>query len=334
MSFELKVRSAWCQPCSGGVAWVLPRCWRALLGAAGWNRTVGLPLAGSLALNCLVPASQTLLFLDPRPLVERLGEAFFRQLPERPGVYLMQDATGLVLYVGKAKSLRQRLSHYRVANQDRMGRRHLRLLRQVVKIELQECADEMAALAREAELLQALKPKFNRAGVWPATPRFLVWRCTGQTPELAISESPAIGWQDFGPFGSGVVYLRTALARLLWYALNPVSGSTTMPHGWLHGRMGAIVTLAVNQIGLDLVLMKLFEGDTDGFVAWITERTNSLIHAYDVEMRDADLETVTHFVQAKARRTLPFATPDQIAGATRKDPETMLPLLGEDWQQS
>jgi len=290
-------------------------------------------LARALALNCLVPASQALLFRDPRPLVERLGAEFFRQLPARPGVYLMQDAAEVVLYVGKAKSLRQRLSHYRVANPDRMGRRQLRLLRQVVRIELQECADEIAALAREAELLRALKPKFNRAGVWPATPRFLVWRWTGQALELAIAETPAIGWQDFGPFGGGVVHLRAALVRLLWYALNPVSGSTTMPHGWLHGRMGAIATIPVNQSGVDLVLMKLFEGDTERFVAWIGERTNSLVHAFDLEMRDADLETVTHFMQAKARRTLPFATPNQSVGAAGKEPEAMLPFLGEDWSQ-
>jgi len=245
----------------------------------------------------------------------------------------MQDAAQVVLYVGKAKSLRQRLSHYRVANPDRMGRRHLRLLRQVVRIELQECADEIAALDREAELLRALKPKFNRAGVWPATPRFLVWRWTGQTLELAIAETPAIGWQGFGPFGSGMVYLRTALVRLLWYALNPALGSTAMPQGWLHGRLGAIATIAVNQSGVDLVLMKLFEGDTDGFVAWIGERTNSLVHGYDLETRDANLETVTHFMQAMARRTLPFATPDQNAIATKKEPEGMLPFLGEHWLQ-
>jgi hypothetical protein len=46
-----------------------------------------------------VPASQTLLFPDPRPLVERLGHDFFRQLSDRPGLYLMHDAAGLVLYV-------------------------------------------------------------------------------------------------------------------------------------------------------------------------------------------------------------------------------------------
>jgi hypothetical protein len=47
-----------------------------------------------------------------------------------------------------------------VANPDRLARRHLRLLRLVARIELQECADEAAALAKEAELLLALKPKF------------------------------------------------------------------------------------------------------------------------------------------------------------------------------
>src|ERR1700679_2820407 len=111
-------------------------------------------------------AKQTLLFLDPRPLVERLGRDFFRQLPERPGVYLMRDAQDAVLYVGKAKNLRKRLGSYRVANPDRLARRHLRLLRAVERIELQECPDETSALAREAKLLRALKPKFNRAGTW------------------------------------------------------------------------------------------------------------------------------------------------------------------------
>jgi hypothetical protein len=290
-------------------------------------------LSESLALHYPVPASQTLLFPDPRPLVERLGQDFFRQLTDRPGVYLMQDATGLVLYVGKAKNLRLRLGHYRVANPDRMGRRHLRLLRQVARIELQECADEFAALAREAELLRALKLRFNRAGVWPATPRFLVWRWAGRMLELAISERPAIGWQVLGPFGSGAVFLRAALVRLLWYALNPALGSTAMPQGWLHGRLGAIAAIEASQSGVDLVLTKLFEGDTAGFVAWIGEQTKPLVKAYDLEIRDADLETVSNFTQAKARRTAPFAAPDQSAPVTHDDPDGIFPFLAEDWKQ-
>ncbi len=79
--------------------------------------------------------AQMLLFPDPRPLVERLGADFFRRAPDHPGVYLMRDASDTVLYIGKAKSLRKRLASYRVANPERMRRRHLRLLHAVVRNE-------------------------------------------------------------------------------------------------------------------------------------------------------------------------------------------------------
>jgi hypothetical protein len=58
-----------------------------------------------------------------------------------------------------------------------------------------------------------------------------------------------------------------------------------------------------------------------------------LVHAYDLEMRDTDLETLTNFIGAKARRTLPFAAPDQNAAVTQKDRDWILPFLAEDWRQ-
>jgi len=285
-----------------------------------------------VALNNPVPASQTLLFPDPRPLVERLGQDFFRQLPGRPGVYLMKDAAEVVLYVGKAKSLRHRLSSYRVANPDRMGRRHLRLLRQVVRIELQECPDEAAALAREAELLRVLKPKFNRAGVWPGSPRFLVWRFVNGTAEWSIAKIPGPLWQEFGPFGSSVVYLRGALVRLLWYALNPNLGSSAMPAGWLHGRFGSVASFVANQDEVQPVLTKLFAGDADGFVDWTHERTAALVYGYDREVRDADLETVTRFLQAKARRSMTFPASDPAAEPPPEDPVLPLRFAETTWE--
>src|SRR5580765_6174307 len=131
--------------------------------------------------------TQTLLFPDPRPLVERLGVEFFRQAPQSPGVYLMRDATDTVLYVGKAKNLRKRLASYRVANPERMPRRHLRLLRAVERIELRECEDESAAIATESGLLRVLRPRFNRAGTWPGTRRLLAWRATEDGLDLAVT---------------------------------------------------------------------------------------------------------------------------------------------------
>ena len=64
--------------------------------------------------------AQQLLFPDPRPLVERLGTEFFKELPQSAGVYVMRDMAGVTLYVGKAKSLRDRVRSYclRAASED------------------------------------------------------------------------------------------------------------------------------------------------------------------------------------------------------------------------
>ena len=122
-------------------------------------------------------AGQQWLFAPAQPLVERLGKEFFRKVPAEPGVYSMRDATGNVVYVGKAKNLRQRLGSYRVANPERMPRRHLRMVREVARIDFDFCHNESAALVREARLIRGLKPKFNRAGVWKdAIPDVAVWR--------------------------------------------------------------------------------------------------------------------------------------------------------------
>jgi excinuclease UvrABC nuclease subunit len=111
---------------------------------------------------------QLWLFAPPKPLVERVGEAFFRALPTGPGVYLMCGPSEGVLYVGRARNLRKRLASYRVANPERMPRRIIRLLHRVTRIEWDECRTEEAARHREEMLICVLAPKFNAAGkVWP-----------------------------------------------------------------------------------------------------------------------------------------------------------------------
>jgi excinuclease UvrABC nuclease subunit len=125
---------------------------------------LGRPLSYPFCLVRSMAAGQLWLFPPPRPLVERLGEDFFRRLPCRPGVYLMCGPHEGVLYVGKARNLRRRLASYRVANPERMPRRILRLLQQVTRIEFDECPDEQTAKWREEMLISVLTPKFNRVG--------------------------------------------------------------------------------------------------------------------------------------------------------------------------
>lgn len=112
-------------------------------------------------------AGQLWLFDPPKPLVERLGRDFFRALPSGPGVYFMCGDSEGVLYVGKARNLRQRLSSYRVANPERLPRRIIRLLHRVTRIEFDICPTDEIARQREEQLICVLSPKFNAAGkVW------------------------------------------------------------------------------------------------------------------------------------------------------------------------
>src|ERR1051325_2456706 len=189
---------------------------------------------------------QMLLLPDDRPLVDRLGLSFFRDAPEAPGVYLMRDADDAVVYVGKAKNLKKRLGAYRVANPDRIRRRHLRLLRAVRRIELQPCADEAAAVTRESELVPGLRPRCNRSGTWPGKPKFLVWRMSSGGLELAIATEPHPDWFACGPMGMAAFGIRASLVRLLWCALYPDRGLTEMPAGWFRGRLPEIVTIPVS----------------------------------------------------------------------------------------
>jgi len=181
---------------------------------------------------------QLLLISDPRPLDQSLGREFFRTAPECAGVYLMRDAQDKVLYVGKAKNLRHRLRNYRIANPDKMPRRHLKMVRQVARIELQSCPNETAALEQEAKLIRAIRPKFNRAGVWPGKPRFIVWRVIADQMELALTEIPEPTWRRFGGTVGISHHLLQSLARLLWLACHPVRTYAELPTGWARGDAG------------------------------------------------------------------------------------------------
>jgi len=114
-----------------------------------------------------VSAGQLWLFDPPRPIVERFGPGFFRQIPDLPGVYYLCGTQEGVLYVGKAKSLRRRLASYRVANPERQPRRIVRLLFRVERIEWDVCDSEEEARERERRLLLVLQPRFNRQAVYP-----------------------------------------------------------------------------------------------------------------------------------------------------------------------
>jgi predicted GIY-YIG superfamily endonuclease len=240
---------------------------------------------------------QLLLIPDPRPLERQLGRKFFRKAPRRPGVYLMKDADNKIVYVGKAKDLKQRLNHYRVANPDRMPRRHLKMVNTVARIEFQFCRSETAALKHERKLIRSLKPKFNRAGVWPGKPRFIVWRVEREQIELTVVETPATGWQRFGPLDGEAAYLQRTIARLLWLALNPERAVTQLPTGWMRGEFMETVSLDCRGISVDAVaaLEKFFWQDADEFILWLGARFTHRIVPFERRLLETELENLKEF---------------------------------------
>lgn len=85
--------------------------------------------------------------------------AFVKKLPNNPGVYRMFNREGDVLYVGKAKSLKKRVSNY--ARGQGHSNRIARMIRETATMEFVVTRTETEALLLEANLIKRLRPRFN-----------------------------------------------------------------------------------------------------------------------------------------------------------------------------
>jgi len=82
-------------------------------------------------------------------------------LPQEPGVYLMKDASGAVIYVGKATNLRRRVSSY-WKPQEQLSRPQVRdLIKEVARIEVVTTPTVIEALILEANRIKESQPKYN-----------------------------------------------------------------------------------------------------------------------------------------------------------------------------
>src|ERR1700678_4013132 len=82
------------------------------------------------------------------------------QLPTQPGVYLFQDVTGKILYVGKANSLRSRVRSYFLESNWQNAKTGS-LVREAVDVDYIVVDNQKEALALENNLIKQYKPKFN-----------------------------------------------------------------------------------------------------------------------------------------------------------------------------
>ena len=150
--------------------------------------------------------------------------AFVRQLPNAPGVYRMIDAGGDVLYVGKARNLKKRVTNYtRLVG---LSNRIARMVQATVTMEFVTTRTEAEALLLEANLIKRLRPRFN-----------VLLRDDKSFPHILITgdhEAPAITKHRgartrkgdyFGPFASAGAVNRTINALQKAFLLRTCSDS-------------------------------------------------------------------------------------------------------------
>ncbi|QDU71227.1 excinuclease ABC subunit UvrC [Mucisphaera calidilacus] len=154
-----------------------------------------------------------------RPRLDELQEKA-RALPRVPGVYLMKDAKGIVIYVGKAASLPDRVSSYFVPSAVRsgnLGPKKAPMLDIVEDFEVIECETEWEALLTENRLIKDIHPRFNARLTDDKTFPYLVITVRDDYPGVFITRRPKDpeyrGAKVYGPFTGGYA-LREAVQIL------------------------------------------------------------------------------------------------------------------------
>jgi excinuclease ABC subunit C len=124
-----------------------------------------------------------------------------KTLPVRPGVYRMLDARGDVLYVGKARALKNRVTQYtQVARQPK---RLLRMISQTRSMQIVTTHSEAEALLLEAQLIKRYRPPYNVLLRDDKSFPFILLREDHEFPRVQLHRGARrIKGQYYGPFAS------------------------------------------------------------------------------------------------------------------------------------
>ena len=138
-------------------------------------------------------------------------------LPARPGVYLFKDASGSILYVGKASSLRHRVASYFGAARD-LAPKTLRMMERVADLDCYVTDSEQEAILLECILIKKHRPHYNIRLKDDKTYPYLKLTVNEDWPRAHLTRRVAKdGARYFGPFASaGSVHTTIALIEKLF----------------------------------------------------------------------------------------------------------------------
>ena len=149
-----------------------------------------------------------------------------KELPKNPGVYFHKDASGQIIYVGKAAVLRNRVRQYFQKSRNRDPKTDL-LVSEIADTDWQVVDSEFDALFLEAEMIRRYMPRYNILLRDDKSQSFVRINFKDQYPSVTITRRPLDdGATYYGPFLSTI-----AVRRALKYLrkIFPYSTHTTLP---------------------------------------------------------------------------------------------------------
>ncbi len=131
-----------------------------------------------------------------------MAAAKVRKFPQSPGVYLMKNIAGVVIYVGKATNLRSRAGSYflKAASEEQ---RTAGWIREIADIDYMDCESEVDALLVESRLIKDIQPIHNKIQKDDKSFPYLQITTYEDFPRVEVTREPSsTGVKLYGPFAS------------------------------------------------------------------------------------------------------------------------------------
>jgi excinuclease ABC subunit C len=215
-------------------------------------------------------------------------------IPDAPGSYQFKDRDGRVIYVGKAKSLRQRLSAYFV-NPALLPPRTAQMVQAAASVEWIEVANEIEALLLEYSLIQRHKPRFNVRYRDDKSYPYLAITVGDPWPRAMVMRGPKRkGVRYFGPYGHAYAIRETLDLLLRTFPIRTCSDAKLARHERLGrpcllghiGKCSAPCTGEVAKADYDRMvaeLIEFLEGDTAPVVRRLEDQMREAAAALEFE---------------------------------------------------
>lgn len=214
-----------------------------------------------------------------------------KALPTQPGVYIMKDAAGHVIYVGKATSLRNRVRSY-FGSPSGLEPKTRRLVETIADFEFIVTGSEQEALILESTLVKRFQPHFNIRLKDDKHYPYLKVDLADPFPRVYITRKvEKDGARYFGPYASsGSVRVTMDLIKKLFpyrACTKTITGNDPRPclEYYIHRCIAPCTSYCTREEYDEVIgqVIKFLEGRSDEVVRELTQKMNAAAEEYDYE---------------------------------------------------